>query len=364
MKILVLIPDAFGGRGGIAKFNQFYLSSLCSYPRTEEVIAFPRKVVDPVGELPQKINYIDPQFPSVFSYVKSVVTTIKQYQSINLIICGHINILPLAYILSIWKNAPIYLVIHGVEAWEPCPNKLSNMLIDKLDGIITVSELTKNRFLTWSQCFDIDSYLLPNTFDMSSFKPGNKSFSLVQRYQLQNRTVILTLGRLESLEQYKGFDEVIDVLPILIEDIPNLTYLISGDGSDRSRLESKVKALGLQEYVVFTGYVPEEEKSDHYRLADAYVMPSQGEGFGIVYLEAMACGIPVVGSKLDGSSEALRGGSLGILVDPKDSEELVSGILAALKYPKGIVPDGLDYFSIENFNKRCHSILDEICKKK
>jgi glycosyltransferase involved in cell wall biosynthesis len=91
--------------------------------------------------------------------------------------------------------------------------------------------------------------------------------------------------------------------------------MIVGDGDDRGRLEEKVKSLGLSQQVIFAGKILEHEKASHYCLADAYVMPSHGEGFGIVFLEALACGVPVIGSKVDGSREALLDGQLGRLVD-------------------------------------------------
>ena len=141
-------------------------------------------------------------------------------------------------------------------------------------------------------------------------------------------------------------------------------HLVVGDGDDRPRLEAKVRSLGMGDRVVFTGYIPEGEKADHYRLADAYVMPGRGEGFGFVFLEAMACGIPVVGSTLDGSREALRQGALGILVDPHRPGDIQAGILAALKRPRGVVPEGLEYFSFENFEQRCHQILQHVIKSR
>src|SRR5581483_442399 len=120
---------------------------------------------------------------------------------------------------------------------------------------------------------------------------------------------------------------------------------VVGDGNDRARLEAKAAQLGLSDRVVFAGYVPDEEKAAHYRLADAFVMPGRGEGFGIVYLEAMACGVPVVASKRDASREVVRDGELGIVVDPDAPGELRAGILAVLRCPKGTVPAGLSYFS-------------------
>ena len=146
---------------------------------------------------------------------------------------------------------------------------------------------------------------------------------MIERYGLKSSKVILTVGRLASEERHKGFDEVIEVMPQLIKRFPNLKYLIVGGGGDRQRLEAKVAKLGLSNCVIFTGYVPEDEKAAHYNLADVYVMPSRGEGFGIVLLEAAACGVPIVGSQVDGSREALLDGKLGRLVDPDDRHRLI-----------------------------------------
>ena len=112
--------------------------------------------------------------------------------------------------------------------------------------------------------------------------------------------------------------------------------------------------------MIFTGYVPESEKADHYRLADAFIMPSRGEGFGFVFLEAMACGIPVLASKVDGSREAVRNGSLGMMVSPADPKEIKEAVLATLKRPKGTIPEGLEYFSFSNFQQRLYSIINEL----
>ena len=104
---------------------------------------------------------------------------------------------------------------------------------------------------------------------------------------------MLTLARLSAAERYKGIDELLELMPRLLRDIPSLTYVIAGDGDDRPRLEEKARALGVGSRVVFTGYVPESEKADHFRLADTFAMTGRGEGFGIVYLEALASGVAI-----------------------------------------------------------------------
>jgi phosphatidylinositol alpha-1,6-mannosyltransferase len=200
--------------------------------------------------------------------------------------------------------------------------------------------------------------------DQEHYGVGIKNPDLLNRYGLSGKTVLLTLGRLSAMERGKGFDKIIELMPALSKQIPEIAYLIVGDGDDRKRLEDKARSFGVIDRVVFTGFIEEEEKPDHYRLADAYVMCGWLEGFGFAFLEAMACGIPVVGSSLDGSREALRGGSLGILVDPRRPEEIQTGILEALGRPRGVIPDGLEYFSFENFEKRCHQILSDVVKSR
>ena len=89
-------------------------------------------------------------------------------------------------------------------------------------------------------------------------------------------------------------------------------------------------------------------------------MPGHGEGFGIVYLEAMACGIPVIASTMDGSREAVRDGALGLMVNPGDPPALRAAIRTALTQPRGVVPPGLDYFDLGQFNERVHGIVDQL----
>jgi len=182
---------------------------------------------------------------------------------------------------------------------------------------------------------------------------------LLTRYGLHGRKIIMTLARLPSFERYKGVDEVLEIMPSLIGAEPTLSYLVVGDGDDRSRLHAKARALGLEQRVVFAGLIDEKDKADHFRLADAFVMPGRGEGFGFVFLEALACGIPAVGSLVDGSREALRDGELGELVDPSSPHSIRAGIVRALAKPKGI-PEGLDYFSWPHFRLRLAAAVNSL----
>ena len=280
------------------------------------------------------------------------------------ICCGHLNLLPLAY-LAKWKTgAPLILVIYGIDAWHPPQSTITKNLLSKVDAVISIGEVTKDRFLAWAGVKEDRVFILPNAVEPQHYGVGSKNPELLERYGLTGKIVLMTLGRLSAAEQDKGFDEIMELLPTLSQQIPEIAYLIVGDGDDRQRLEAKARFLGVEDRVVFAGFVPEAEKPDHYRLADAFVMPGRGEGFGFVFLEALACGIPVVGSTLDGSREALRGGDLGILVDPGRPDDIQAGILEALKRPRGVIPEGLNYFSFENFEKRCHGILRQVIKSR
>jgi glycosyltransferase involved in cell wall biosynthesis len=154
---------------------------------------------------------------------------------------------------------------------------------------------------------------------------------LIERHALHRKKALMSVSRLASSERYKGNDRVIRALPSVLTRYPDALYLVVGDGDDRPRLEALAAELGVTEKVRFVGLVSSEELPDYFRVADVFVMPSRGEGFGIVFLEAMACGIPVIGGNKDGSLDPLADGVLGFAADPENNEELVSAICSALR---------------------------------
>ena len=168
------------------------------------------------------------------------------------------------------------------------------------------------------------------------------------------------LGRLDSNERYKGVDELIEAMADLASVVPPIKLLVAGSGSDQVRLEKKVRELNLSSNVCFTGYVESEILPDLYRLADVFAMPGYGEGFGIVYLEAMASGVPVIGSVWDGSKEALMHGELGVLVDPANRKQLLNALRKQLLAGTGERPAKITHFSMDAFDKRVKLLLNTI----
>jgi len=356
MRVLVLLTDAYGSLGGIAQYNRNLLRALCSYPEVSEVVAVPRLQPAATGPLPPKLTYAVDGLNSKLRYMETVWKVNRSNGKFSLAVIAHLNLLPLVKLLNSHKGAPIWLQLHGLEAWSP-RNRFYRHCLNRVYTSVSVSQFTKGRFCEWSGFPSEKVAILPNSVDLSRFTPGPKNAELMRKYGLEGRTVLMSFGRLETTERAKGFDEVMQVLPDLLRQLPNLTYVICGDGSDQPRLEQKARALKIEKQVIFTGRVCECEKVDHYRLADAYVMPSRAEGFGIVFLEAMACGIPVVASKIDGSREAVRDPAWGVLVDPDNSPELMRGIMEALRRPRREQPEGLECFSDSSFEQRVHQLV-------
>ncbi len=353
MRALALTTDAYGGHGGIAQYNRDFFTALASHPAIDELVVLARTQAHPTGPLPPKVTFASGAARGKLAFLGEALRAAERTR-FDVMICGHLNLLPIAWPLALLRRAPILLMIYGVEAWKPFRGAFGARFVDKVDATVSISAVTLERFRGWARPRGDKSFVLPNAFDPAGYGPGPKPADLVAKYGLAGKRVILTFGRMDANERYKGFDEVLEVLPSLPADV---SYLCAGDGSDRPRLEDKARALGLGGRVVFTGRVEEARKADVYRLADAFVMPGRGEGFGFVFLEAMACGIPVVASSIDGSREAVRQGELGLLVHPDDKDAIRAATLEALGRGRGPVPAGLEYFTYPNFERRAHEFV-------
>jgi phosphatidylinositol alpha-1,6-mannosyltransferase len=253
----------------------------------------------------------------------------------------------------------LILAVHGTDVWEPVASRAAQAALRAADMILSVSQFTIDRMARWHPPVRNKGRVIPNTIRAERFGPAPRDAALAARLGLAGKRVILTLGRMAANERAKGFDEVIEAIPLMRERCPDLVYLCAGDGDDRARLAAKAAALGLGEAVVFAGGISEAQKPEIYRLADAFVLASRGEGFGIVLLEALACGIPVLGSTADATQEALLDGKLGPAVDPRDRAALADAILAVIERPR-IVPDGLSHYAFDKFQSRFDAVIGDV----
>jgi phosphatidyl-myo-inositol dimannoside synthase len=361
LRVAMLLTDGYGGFGGISKFNRDLLTAFDACPIVERVYALPRLIPEAIIErVAEAVVYDRSAARGKAGFISRVIARAGFGSGLDLVVCGHLHLLPPAWLLARLRGARLALVIHGIEAWEPCGHVLANRMAPAVDAVLAVSRYSAKRFASWSRMGQAHLAVLPNCIDLKTFQPQPRDLSLLARYKLGTGKVLLTVGRLASEERYKGFDQVIELMPRLLERYAGLQYLIVGDGADRPRLAAKAKAIGVSDNVVFAGRIPESEKVAHYNLADAYVMPSRGEGFGIVLIEAAACGIPVVGSSIDGSGEALLEGRLGRLIDPRDPAELIDAIVTALEVgERGMRNPLIKTFGVGAFQRR----VDAWCRE-
>jgi glycosyltransferase involved in cell wall biosynthesis len=250
----------------------------------------------------------------------------------DLILMTHLNFAVAAHWLKRWMGVPYWCVVHGIEAWD-IHHQGRIAALKEADRVLAVSHHTKDRLLQQVQLAPERVRILSNTVDANRFRPGPKPLHLLSRHGLSvSRKIMLTVARLVGAERYKGYDTILHALPAIRRSVPEVHYILAGEGPDRPRVEELVQDLGLHDCVTLTGFVPDAELVDYYNLCDVFAMPSKGEGFGIVYLEAMACGKPVLAGNKDGSVDALRGGEFGVLIDPDSIEEIASALIQLLQH--------------------------------
>jgi phosphatidylinositol alpha-1,6-mannosyltransferase len=177
--------------------------------------------------------------------------------------------------------------------------------------------------------------IVPNGTDPDRFQPVDTSV-LRHELDLEGQPILLTVGRLVPR---KGVDTTLRALPGLLETVPDAMYLVVGTGPDRERLDRLAVDIGVRDHVRFAGQVPFAHLPAYYSLADAFVMPSREarpdvEGFGLVFLEAGACGTPVVGARAGGIPDAVQDGTTGLLVPPADPKALADALTRLLTTPE------------------------------
>ena len=325
-RILALVGDCYAGPGGISRYNQDLFEALAE--GGADILILPR-LGDARGmALPAGIRQLPPVFGRLSFFLSSLLAAWR-HRPVDVVFCGHVYMAPLAWIVARLTGGRFWMQAHGAETWVGRRNAVRRA-IEASDMVTTVSRGTRHILMSWAHLEEQRVRVLPDTV-RDVFTPGPPSQALVDRLALGPGPVLLTVGRLSAGERYKGHEQVFAVLPALRARFPDLVYVVAGSGDDRARLEQRARELaGDPAAVRFLGFVPEEDLPDLYRLADLYVMPSSQEGFGIVYLEAAACGLKVVGGAGGGSGDAVPDERIGVLVEPSDEKGLVAAIARLL----------------------------------
>ena len=341
-RLLALVGDAFGGRGGIAQYNRDFLGALAKSGAVSSISVVPR-IARGIPLLPEKIEQTTAhRARSVYAFAALRIALSRPF---DIVFCGHLFMAPLAALIARLKGAKLIIQTHGIEAW-PRPSASQLMAVEAADLVLCVSRYTRSAVLNWAAIVPERVLVLSNTV-RDIFTPGDGS-PLRAELGLQGKHVLLTVARLDSQDHYKGHDRVIAVLPRLVTEGHDVAYVVVGDGYDRARLEvAAIRAVGTDR-VRFLGEVDLQSLVKFYRMADLYVMASTGEGFGIAFLEAMACGTRSLGLDVAGAKDALADNQLGtgvtesdlgatiarLLVEPKGDPDMLAAAVRARFGPK------------------------------
>ncbi len=289
-----------------------------------------------------------------------------QGRKTRLVILSHINLLLAAWLIKkLHPSVKIILFAHGIEVWQPL-NSFKRKMLNCCDEIVSVSEYTQNKMIELHKVDPLKCSVMNNCLD--PFLPLSKnvkaSAELRGKYGFRSTDRILfTLTRLSAKERYKGYDKVMEAMVQIGNN--DLRYLIAGsyDAVEKEYIDAVIKKLKLEGRVVLAGFIPEEEVASHFAMSDCYVMPSIKEGFGIVFIEAMYYGLPVIAGNADGSVDALQNGRLGLLVDPNNVTEIKNAILVVLNNKERFLPDQkilLENFSYDSYKLKMNALFNKV----
>jgi len=334
-KWVVLLTNLFGSTGGIPSFNRELVEAL-------REIAHERGWTLKVYALNDSEDQRSPSNDYAYQGFRGhrwrfVRESLKAAWKADHVLFGHVHLSPLALLMPGQRR---WLVAHGIEVWRrlSCLRRLG---LDRMDRILCVSRFTRDRLMKRHHVKEERTVLFPNTARVSApvVIPAIAAVAGIQSifdglgpgFHRGDVKIIFTLSRLWPEERYKNIDRVIEAMPSVLKVVPDALYVIAGDGGDRPRLERLALELGVQKQVVFMGALPEDQVKACYERCDVFILPSLGEGFGIVFLEAMACGKPCIGADAGAIPEVIQDGHTGLLVKPDSSEDIAQALIRLLQ---------------------------------
>lgn len=368
--ILALQTTTFSAHGGIPAYNRMVcralneLADLASEDR-RVLIAMDRRT-DLAGAAEEFSHLTLESFDGHrTSFVRRVLATALR-QRIDLALIGHVNYAPLGLLLKrIQPQMRCGVITYGTEVWSRLP-RVRRRALGSADFVISISEYTKSRLVEVQGVRAERIYIPPNAVAWKGEEQRAKGEG-----QRATALRLLSVCRLDAREQYKGIDTVIKALPAVRARVPDLEYVVVGSGSDLERHKRMAAELGLSDCVQFLGSVDERALRAAYESCDVFVLPSAGEGFGIVFLEAMHYRKPIIAANSGATPEVVRDGETGMLVESGNVEQLAAAMIAlGTNQPERDRMGRAGYkrlqenFTFDHFKRRLNEIvLAELPKK-
>lgn len=321
-RVLYIVPDLIGPPSGIARYCRMVCKSLLAVPCDLTVVS----LIDEPGARDEAVTAFPGMayWPCQYSRSAFIRKTIELNLRLrpDLVLVGHANFSPLGWAIARMTGAKMVTFLYGVDAWIPL-STLRRRGLHHSDQLISISRFTAQRAYEVNGISLSKTHLLYNCLDPGFEQPAHVA-------QVNSDLSLLTVARISLADQYKGHDKVILALPALLTRFPQLVYHIVGDGNGRPALEDLAEQVGVAHAVCFHGVVSEASLRQHYVNASVFIMPSSGEGFGFVFVEAMAQGLPVIGGNADATPEVVVDGETGYLVNPTSVDEVVEAVTRLL----------------------------------
>lgn len=239
-----------------------------------------------------------------------------------------------SYVMSKLKRRPLVLTYHNDIVGQGLAGQLASFY--NLTGLQILLKASAKIVITQDKYISSSLYLksyknkikvVPNGVDIDKFRPINRL------KKKGDSRVLFFLGILDRYHAYKGLDDLIKALSMVRKQMPGVKLVVGGDGELLKHYRDVAASLGLSRSVEFRGFIPDEKLPKCYSLCDAFVLPSvssEQEGFGIVLLEAMASGLPVISTDIVGVAEDVKKFNAGRIVRPRDINALAQAILEVL----------------------------------
>ena len=285
----------------------------------------------------------------------------------RLVVAGHPNLAPVAWaIQSLFPGPRTVVLTHGIEVWTPLPVR-RRWPLRRADLVLAPSADTAGKLVSVQGVPKEKVRQLPWGLD-PDFPAGCASMTNHVPPGFPKGRVVLTVARLAANERYKGVDNLIKAVPRLLPSVPDLHLVAVGDGDDRPQLEKLAREIGAAERVHFLSGLAQEELVACYGGCDVFALPSGGEGFGFVFLEAMGLGKPVVGGAHGGIPDIIEDGVTGFLVPFGDGERL-AGVLQRLLSDEPLRREMgqrarerlRSMYLFEHFRTRLARIIEDVC---
>jgi phosphatidyl-myo-inositol dimannoside synthase len=354
MRTLLLAPELFTGNGGIPRILRLYLLSLCDLAEPDGRVRFVSlndATVDAAELRRYSSKRLDAWTVCHRSKRRFIGSTLRLSRGCDRIVCGHVFLLPVAWIARGLNRKLSYdLVAHGIEVWRPF-SLAERIALRGVRRIYCISDYTRARILEYYPLPPERLVVLPNGLDAH--------FAIADTPPPPAPPpTIVAVGRLTQQDIYKGFDTLIQALPQIRAARPDVRLQIVGQGDDLPRLREMADRLGVRAAVEFPGFVSDDELQTRLRQCTLFALPSKKEGFGLVFLEAMAQGRPCLGARAGGIPEVITPAT-GVLVEYGDVPQIAAGCIEALQrhWDTPTILARAREFSYPRFRERLHALL-------